>query len=306
MDSIKGGMIRMRSPRRGGTLTRGLWQVLGIVCLAVGLISVATQAIEYTSEPHIGDRVRAVLQDGSSYQGDLDEATDSRVVLSTAEGRVVLLRSSVQRIVVLPRIGQPVRLTMVDGTTYRGAWAGQDATHVYVDRDRGEVGLLKSQVDAVEVVREAATTPAFGVETTSGPLRVAIGLGTWHLLPDALSPSPSLIVGLASGDAWIGFQMGLRISANTGPAPTGTAADRRTEIEYQSVGIGTQDLHALFGRTMMKGDLVSLPTARSVFMIGVGSIRQVSGPLYSNAWVAVVLTQQPVTIFGFSVALGSM
>jgi len=283
-----------------------IWRAFLTVAVAIVVAGVTAGAIEYISEPHIGDRVQVLLQDGSSYQGDLEEATDSRVVLNAGQGRVVLLRSTIQRIVVLPRSGQSVRLTMIDGTTYRGAWAGQDATHVYVEGERGEVGLLKSQVDSVELVRSPSTRPAFGIDSTGGPLRVAIGLGTWHLLTDALSPSPSLIVGLSSGDAWVGFQMGLRISAQTDAGDAVGPLSERTEMEYQSVGVGTRELHALFGRSMMKGNLIDAETARSVFMIGLGSIRQIGGPLHSNAWVALVLTRQPVTVFGFSVALGSL
>ena len=283
---------------------RARWALIAV--LAIGLWGVSGQAVEYTSEPHIGDRVQVRLQDDGSYQGDLEEATDSRVVLSTDEGRVVLLRASIQHIVVLPRVGEPVRLTMIDGTTYRGSWAGEDSTTLYIERARGEVGLLKSQVERVELVRNESTSPAFGLDGTGGPLSVAFGLGTWHLLTEALSPSPSLIVGLASGDAWVGFQMGLRISAQTDGNGAVVGPGQRTEIEYQSVGVGTRELHAIFGRSMVKGRLVDAETARSVFMIGLGSIRRVGGPLYSNAWVAVILTRQPATIFGFSVALGSL
>lgn len=132
-----------------------IYITLGIFALSVSL-SFPVLGVEYSHDAQVGDLVQITLQDGSSFTGDLVELNETRLAIDTEEGRVVLLRESISDMLVIPRIGQQVRLTMVDESIYEGRWAGEDAKNVYVEGAKGTVALLKSQVNRIDVVRAEA------------------------------------------------------------------------------------------------------------------------------------------------------
>lgn len=132
---------------------------LAITVCCFFIFAFQAEAVEYSKDAQEGDFVQVTLQDGSTFQGDLIELSEKRVILETEEGRIVLLRSSVVEILVLPRLGQQVRLTMVDGTTYEGKWAGEDENSVYIEGPQGKVAWLKSQIQRIEVIRIPQVSP---------------------------------------------------------------------------------------------------------------------------------------------------
>ena len=101
--------------------------------LAITLaLSVSVFGVEFAQDAQVGDFARFTLKDGVIYQGDLLELTDTRVILETKDGKLVLLRDAVVKIEVIPRRGEKVCVMMTSDTAYEGEWLGEDETRIYI------------------------------------------------------------------------------------------------------------------------------------------------------------------------------
>jgi len=129
------------------------------LALTLVLNALAVFGLEIDQDPQVGDFVRVTFKDGAIYSGNLLELTDTRITLETAGGKLVLLREDIVKIVIIPRAGESIRITMKDGTAYEGKWAYEDDASLYITtRSFERLALLKAQVSKVEKVRDSKQT----------------------------------------------------------------------------------------------------------------------------------------------------
>lgn len=213
---------------------QGSTRFVVLIIVGICLVSVTGQAVEYSHDAKAGDLVRVTLEDGSTFRGTLAERTESRLILTVENERIVLLRSAVDEIVVLPSQGEQVRLTMIDDTENTGQWAGQDDQNIYLQGEDGRLAFLKSQVQRIEPVRrseeqssEDAQTLAQGTQTDSTETSLGIfAINPYGITVVSANPKnrlPTMGIGaLYESSTWRENRVLHHLEAWTGYVLTGT------------------------------------------------------------------------------------